>query len=129
LQRLMNLCSSCLQFLIFPWTLPMLWCLKTKEQLRNICITNGSRIEISVSPEAQSLLFFGWAYRITGFVTRVTQWVRLVEQELLTLPEHLSSPPVFSGVHVDGSFVLCVCFVDLHLPFCSFSFNHCIVCP
>jgi hypothetical protein len=30
---------------------------------------------------------------ITGFVTRVTRRVPLVEQELLTLPEHLSSPP------------------------------------
>jgi hypothetical protein len=32
---------------------------------------------------------------ISGFVTRVTPWVPPVEQELLTLPEHLSSPPVF----------------------------------
>jgi hypothetical protein len=31
---------------------------------------------------------------ITGFVTRLTRRVSLVEQELLTLPEHLSSPPV-----------------------------------
>jgi hypothetical protein len=29
------------------------------------CVTNGSRIEIRVSPEARSLLFFGWAYRIS----------------------------------------------------------------
>jgi hypothetical protein len=36
----------------------------------------------------------------------------LVEQELLTLPEHLSSPPVFSGVFGTRSLVLCVCFVD-----------------
>ena len=28
---------------------------------------------------------------ITRFVTRVTRWMPLVEQELLTLPEHLSS--------------------------------------
>jgi hypothetical protein len=34
---------------------------------------------------------------ITGFVTRITRLVPLVEQELLTLPEHLISPPVFSG--------------------------------
>jgi hypothetical protein len=34
---------------------------------------------------------------ITGFVTRLTRRVPLVEQELLTLPEHLSSPPVFSA--------------------------------
>ena len=37
---------------------------------------------------------------ITGFVTRLTRRVSLVEQELLTLPERLSSPPVFSEVRV-----------------------------
>jgi hypothetical protein len=31
--------------------------------------------------------------------------VPLVEQELLTLPEHLRSSPVFSGVHVTRSLV------------------------
>ena len=31
-----------------------------------------------------------------------------MEQELLTLLEHLSSPPVFSGVRVTRSLVLCV---------------------
>ena len=41
---------------------------------------------------------------IIGFVTRR---VSLVEQELPTLPEHLSSPPVFCGVRVTRSgFVL-----------------------
>ena len=54
---------------------------------------------------------------ITGFVTRLT---RRVEQELLTLPEHLSSPPCFSGIHVNGSLPLCVCFVDRCLSFCHF---------
>jgi hypothetical protein len=49
---------------------------------------------------------------ITGFVTRLTRRVHLVEQKLLTLPEHLSSLPVFSGVHVTRSLALCVCFVD-----------------
>jgi hypothetical protein len=37
---------------------------------------------------------------ITGFVTRLTRRMSLVEQELLTLPEHISSTPTFSGVHV-----------------------------
>ena len=46
------------------------------------------------------------------FLTRLTRWVLLVEQELLTLPENLSSPPVFSGVCVTRSLVLCVCIVD-----------------
>jgi hypothetical protein len=40
-----------------------------------------------------------------------------VEQELLILPEHMSSPPVFSGVRVTRSLVLYVCFVDLVCPF------------
>ena len=65
---------------------------------------------------------------ITGFVTRLTRRVSLVEQELLTLPEHLSSPPVFSGVRVTRSLVLYVCFVDRCLSFCTFSFGHCVVC-
>ena len=65
---------------------------------------------------------------ITGFVTRLTWWVPLVEQELLTLPEHLSSPPVFSMVRVTRSLVLYVCFVDRCLSFCTFSFGHCVVC-
>ena len=43
---------------------------------------------------------------ITGFVTRLTGRVPLVEQELLTLPEHLSSHPVFSRVRVTRSLVL-----------------------
>ena len=54
--------------------------------------------------------------------------VPLVEQELLTLPEHMSSPPAFSGVRVTQSLVLYVCFVDRCLSFCTFSFDHNIVC-
>jgi hypothetical protein len=42
----------------------------------------------------------------------------LVEQELLTLPEHLTSIPVFSGIRVTRSLVLYVCFVDRCLSFC-----------
>jgi hypothetical protein len=53
----------------------------------------------------------------------------LVEYELLTLPEHLSSlTPVFSGVRVTRSIVLCLSFVDHCLPFCTFSSDHCVVC-
>ena len=57
-----------------------------------------------------------------------TRRVSLVEQELLTLSEQLSSPPVFSGVRVTWSLVLYVCFVDHCLSFCTFSFGHCVVC-
>ena len=51
------------------------------------------------------------SWPITGFLTRVTQQVPLVEQ-------------VFSGVRVTLSLVLYVCFVDS----CPFSFGHCVVC-
>jgi len=61
-------------------------------------------------------------------VLRLTRRVSLVEQELLTLPEHLSSPLVFSGVRVTRSLVLYVCFVDRCLSFCTFSSGHCVVC-
>ena len=46
---------------------------------------------------------------VTGFVSRLRRRVSLVEQEMLTLPEHLSSPPIFSGVRVTQSLVLYVC--------------------
>ena len=51
-----------------------------------------------------------------------------MEQELHSLPEHLSSHPVLSGVRVIRSLVLYVCFVDRCLSFCTFSFGHCVVC-
>ena len=71
---------------------------------------------------------FPHSRRITGFVTRLTRRMPLVEQELLTLPDHLSSPPVFSRVRVTRSLVLYVCLVDRCLSFCSFSFGHCVFC-
>jgi hypothetical protein len=48
--------------------------------------------------------------------------VPLVEQELLTFSEHLSSPPVFGRAPVTRSLGLCVCFVDRCLSFCAFPF-------
>ena len=65
---------------------------------------------------------FPHSWLITGFVTRLTRRVPLVEQELLTIPEHLSSPPIFSGIRVTRSLVLYVCFVDRCLSFCTFFF-------
>ena len=52
-----------------------------------------------------------------------------MEQELLTLPELLSSPTVFSEVPFTRLLVLCACFVARCLSFCPFSFGHCVVCP
>jgi hypothetical protein len=65
---------------------------------------------------------------ITGFLTNLARRVPLVEQERLTLPEHMSSHPVFSGVRVTRALVLYVCFVDRCLSLCTFSFGHCVVC-
>ena len=62
------------------------------------------------------------------FVTRLTRLMPLVEQELLTLQENMSSHPVLSGVRVTRSLVLCVCFVDRCLSFCTFFFGYCVVC-
>ena len=48
----------------------------------------------------------------------------VVEEELPTLPEHLSVPSVFSEVRVTRSLVLCV---DRYLSFCPFYFGLCVV--
>jgi hypothetical protein len=60
--------------------------------------------------------------------SKYTRRVPLVGKELLTLPEHLRSPPGFSGIRVTQSSVLYVCIVDRCLYFCHFSFGHCVVC-
>jgi hypothetical protein len=58
----------------------------------------------------------------TGFVTRVTRRLILVEQVLLTPTGHLSSPPIFIWVRVARSFVFCVVFCRLVcIPFVFFS--------
>jgi hypothetical protein len=65
---------------------------------------------------------FPHSWCITGFVTRLTRKVSLVEQELFTLPEHLISSPVISGVRLTRSLAWCVCFVDFCLFFFIFYF-------
>ena len=69
------------------------------------------------------------SWLISGFVIRLTRRVLIVEQEMITIPEHLSSPPVFGGVRITRSLVWCLYFVDRFLCFCSFSFGHCVLCP
>ena len=61
-----------------------------------------------------------------GFVTRLTRRVPLVEKELHTLKEHLCSSPVFSGVYVTQSLVLCVMFCrSLFVPLLFFFWPLC----
>ena len=91
----------------------------------NICVTNDhGYVPLAVKTSRS----FPRSRLITGFVTRLTRRVLLVEQKLNTLPEHLSSPPVFNGVRVTRSLVLYVCFVDRCLHFCTYSFGNCVVC-
>ena len=84
--------------------------------IQNICVTNDNGYAPLVVNTFRS---FPHSWLINGFVTRLTL-VPPVEQERLTLPEHLSSLPVFSGVRVTRSLVLYICFVDRCLSFCLF---------
>ena len=95
-----------------PWLGWPLW---------NICFTNDHEYDLLV---VSTSLSFPHSRLITGFVTRLTRRVPLVDQELLTLPEHLSSAPVLSNVRVTRSLVLCVYFVGRFLSICTFSFAH-----
>ena len=58
-----------------------------------ISVTNDHRY---VPPVASTSWSFPRSWLITGIVTRLTWRVSLVEQELLTLPEYMSSLQVFS---------------------------------
>jgi hypothetical protein len=61
------------------------------------------------------------------FLSRLTRRVSQEEQELITFPEHMSSPPVFGGVRVTRSLVLYVCFADRWLSFVTFDLiYHCL---
>ena len=89
-------------------------------RLWNICVTNDHGYVPLVVSTSRSFLH---SWLITGFVTGVTRRV----QELLILPGHMSSPPVFSGVRVARSLVFCVVFCRSLFVF--FSFVHYVVCP
>ena len=93
-------------------------------RLWNIYVTNDHGY---VPPVVNTSRSFPHSWLITRFVTILTRQVPPVEQELFTFREHMSSPPFFSGVRVTRSLLLCVCFVDCCLSFCTF-FCHCFVC-
>jgi hypothetical protein len=92
-----------------PWLCWLLW---------NTCVTNEHGYVPLVVNTSRS---FPHSWVITGFVARLTRRVPLVEQELLIILEHPSSPPFFSGVCVTRSLVVCVYFVDRCLSFCASS--------
>ena len=86
-----------------PWLGKPLWC---------ICVTNDHWYVSLVVITIQS---FPHLWLFTGFVTRVTWQVPHVEQELLTLQEHLNSPKSFRWGRVAR--YLMSCFVDRCLFF------------
>jgi hypothetical protein len=53
----------------------------------------------------------------------------LVEQELHTLSEHLSSPQAFGVVRVTQSLVLYACFVDRCLSFFPLAIGYAVPAP
>jgi hypothetical protein len=101
-------------FGIFKLFLQVLWTFSVSYTLRNDTDTDD---ELEMKEWRQ------WRARNEGMttdldlncpiqiqITRLTRRVPLVKQELLTLPENMSSPPVFSGVRVARSLVFCVVF-------------------
>jgi len=60
---------------------------------------------------------FPHSWLITRFVTRGTRWVPLIEQELLTFPEHLRSPLVLVVLVLLSLFCVVFC-----RPLCCLSF-------
>ena len=73
--------------------------------LRKMCVTNEHDYGLHIVSTSWSVLH---SILITEFILRVTRWVPLVEQDLLTLPEHLSSPFVIGWVRVARSVAVCV---------------------
>ena len=65
---------------------------------------------------------FPYWWLISGFVTRVIRQVPQVRSELLILPEHMSSSPVFAR-----SVGLYILLTHHCVSFCPLSFGHCII--
>jgi hypothetical protein len=57
-----------------------------------------------------SIMYLSWATCLRGdsCLCAYSRRVPLMEQELLTIPEYLSSPPVFSGVRAIRYLVVCI---------------------
>jgi hypothetical protein len=90
--------------------------------LWNIYVTNDH----GYLPLVNTSRSFPCAWLITGFVTTLTPRVSRMEQELLTLLEHMSSPQVIGvgSCYSVFSFMYVLCrSLFVH---CTFSVDHCI---
>ena len=87
-----------------------------------VCVTNDhGYVPFGVSTSRS----FPHSCLITGFVTRLTRWVPLVEQELHTLPEYARF--LWGSCYSIFSFI-CLFSRSLFVLFNSFFFAHCVVC-
>ena len=66
------------------------------------------------------MILYGYSWRTTGFVTRVTRWAPHGERELLTLLENPSSHPVLAQLVLCNLSFSVWCFVHHCLFFCRF---------
>ena len=78
--------------------------------LQYICVSNNNwNLPFVVMP----IRSFPHLWITTRFVNRATCRLPLVQQELLTLPKHLSAHHVHCGVRVTRSFVFCVVYFQI----------------
>jgi hypothetical protein len=92
--------------------------------LWNICVTNNHGYVPLVVNTSRS---FPRSWIITGFVTRLSRRVSLVEQELLILPEHLILLPVL--LYIFFWPLCCLLFFDIGSRFENYNFEIKIICP
>jgi len=69
---------------------------------------------------AFKILSFPYWWLINKLLTTNTWQVPPVEKEFLAFPEHLSSPPVLSGVHFVQYLIFCIVFYRSLFVFLSF---------
>ena len=93
------------------------------QPLYNICFTNAHG---DSPPVVITFRSFPYSWFSSGFVTKLTRQVSIVQQELPTLPDNMSSLQSFSGIRVTRSLVLCVCIVDRCLSYFPFYY---VICP
>ena len=91
-----------------------------------ICVPNEQGYVTLVVNSSRS---FPHSWLINGCVTRLTRRMPRMEQELLTLPEHLSSPPVLVGFLVLNLNLYVYVLQIVACSFCPLSFGFCVICP
>jgi hypothetical protein len=98
--------------------------------------TSCGRVKLVSSAQQSPISELMWSWEcfprswlITGFATRLTRWVSLVEQKLLTLPEFIPGGVFFGGGGSSYSIFSFICmFCWSFFVLCTFSFGHCVVC-